>query len=71
MKLEDRVILDVMDDHILAPERFLENYVLISLLEVCQELGGQERGVHGVRLGFLMGDLEDRVILDKMDDLGR
>ena len=41
--LEDRVILDVMDDHILAPGRYPENFVLISLLEVCQE-GGVKKG---------------------------
>ena len=55
--LDDRVILDVMDDHNLAPGRYPENFVLISLLEVCQE-------------GFLTRDLEDRVILDLMDVLG-
>ena len=38
------VILDVMDDHILGPERHPENLVLIALLEVCQEWWGQERG---------------------------
>ena len=41
--LEDRVILDVMDDHILAPRRYPENIRLISLLEVCQE-GGIKKG---------------------------
>ena len=45
--LEDMVIRDVMDDHILAPERYPENFVLISILEVCQEWKGQERGLHG------------------------
>ena len=43
--LEDRVILDVMDDHILPPRRYTENFVLISLLEVCQEGVGSRRGV--------------------------
>ena len=38
------VILDVMDDHILAPEKYPDNFVLIYLLEVCQEWGGQEWG---------------------------
>ena len=37
---------------------------------MCQE-GGLRRGVLGGRLGFLIGDLEDRVILGNMDDLGR
>ena len=41
--LEDMVILDVMDDHILAPGRYPESFVLISLLEVCQE-GGVKKG---------------------------
>ena len=43
--LEDRVILDIMDDHILAPGRYPESFVLISLLEVCQEGGGVKKGV--------------------------
>ena len=43
--------------------------MLISVLEVCQE-GGSRRGVLGGRSGFLTGDLEDRIILDDMDDLG-
>ena len=42
--------------------------MLISLLEVCQE-GGSRRRVLGGRWGFLTGDMEDRVILDTMDDL--
>ena len=42
--MEDMVILDVMDDHILAPERYLENYVLISLLKLSQELGVKKVG---------------------------
>ena len=66
------VILDVMDDNIVAPERYPENFALISLLEVCQEWGGgPERGVHGGLKGFLTGHLEDRVILDDMEDRGR
>ena len=67
--LDDKVILDVMDDHILAPGRYPENFVLITLLEVCQEGGGSRRGVLGGHCGFLRGDLEDRGILDDMDDL--
>ena len=38
------VIVDVMDDLILAPERYPENFVLISLLEVCQEWGVKKGG---------------------------
>ena len=43
--------------------------MLISQLEVCQE-GGSRRGVLGGCWGFLTGDMENRVILDTMDDLG-
>ena len=32
-----------MDDHILPPGRYTENFVFISLLEVCQE-GGVKNG---------------------------
>ena len=32
-----------MDDHILALATYLENFILISLLEVCQE-GGVKKG---------------------------
>ena len=45
--LEDRVILDDMDDHILPPGRYPENFVLISLLEVCQEGGVKKGGLGG------------------------
>ena len=37
------VNLDVMDDNILAPERYPENFMLISQLKVCQE-GGIKKG---------------------------
>ena len=37
----------------------------------CVRKGGSRSGVLEGRWGFLMGDLEDRVILDTMDDLGR
>ena len=43
--------------------------MLISQFEVCQK-GGSRRGVLGGCLGFLTGDMEDRVIFDTMDDLG-
>ena len=45
-----------------------ENFVPISQLEGCQE-GGVKKGVLGGCWGFLTIDLEDRVILDTMDDL--
>ena len=51
--MEDMVIFDVMGDDILAPERYPENFVLISLLEVCQEVGG--RGQEGGYLEDILG----------------
>ena len=45
--------------------------MLISVLEVCQEGGGQEGGYLEDIGGFLTEDLEDGVILEVMDDLGR
>ena len=50
--------------------RYPENFVPISQLEGCQEGEGSIREVLGGHWGFLMQDLEDRVILDTMDDLG-
>ena len=44
--MEDRFILDVMDDLILPQGRYPESFVLISLLEVCQE-GGYLEDVEG------------------------
>ena len=37
--LENRVILDVMDDLVRPQVRYPESFMLISLLEVCQEWG--------------------------------
>ena len=37
--MEDRVVLDVMDDFVLPKGSYPESFVLISLLEVCQEWG--------------------------------
>ena len=37
--MEDRVIPDVMNDVFLPQGRYPENFVLISLWEVCQERG--------------------------------
>ena len=63
------VILDVMNDVFLPQGRYPENCVPISLLEVCQEGGVKKGGTWRKLGGFLMRDLEDRVILDTMDDL--
>ena len=41
--MEDRVILDVMNDVFLPQGRYPENFVLISQLEMCQE-GGVKNG---------------------------
>ena len=46
--MEDMVVPDVMNDVFLPQERYSENLVLISELEVCQE-GGSRRGVLGGR----------------------
>jgi hypothetical protein len=66
--LEDMVVLDVMNDVFLPQGRYPENFVLISLLEVW---GVKKGGTWRTLGGFLTGDMEDRVILDTMDDLGR
>ena len=42
--MEDRVILDVMNDSFLPQVRFPEIFVLISQLEVCQEEGVKKGG---------------------------
>ena len=42
--MEDMVILDVMNDVFYPRENTLQNFVMICLLEVCQEGGGQEGG---------------------------
>ena len=67
--MEDWVIPDIMNDVFLPQGRYPENFVLISLLEVCQEGGGSSRWVIGGRWGFLTGDMEDRVIPDIMNDV--
>ena len=46
--MKDMVIPDVMNDVFFPQGRYPENFVLMSLLEVCQEGGGcQERGLLG------------------------
>ena len=37
LRLEDRGILDLMDDLGTPQKRYTESFILISLLEVCQE----------------------------------
>ena len=43
--------------------------MLISLLELCQEGWGVKKGSTWRMLGFLIGDMEDRVIPDDMNDV--
>ena len=42
--MEDMVIPDIMNVVFLPQLRYPENFLMISLLEVCQEGGGQEGG---------------------------
>ena len=42
--MDDRVIPDVISDVLLPQERYPENFVLISQLEVCQEWGVKKGG---------------------------
>ena len=65
--MEDRVILDIMDDLGRPQERYPEIFMLIPLLEVCQE---------PVKKGGTLGTLRvpdwrlgGQVILDVIDDL--
>ena len=41
--MEDMAIPDVMDDLILSQGRYPESFMLIYLLEVCQEMGVKKR----------------------------
>ena len=50
--VEERVTPDIMNDVFSPQGRYPENFVFISLLEVCQE-GGVKKGVIGGRWGFL------------------
>ena len=43
-EMDDRVIPDVMNDVFLPQGRYLENFMLISQLEVCQEWGVKKGG---------------------------
>ena len=57
------VILDVMNYLILPKGRYPENFVMVILLEVCQE-GEVLFGVLGGRCWFLTGHFQDLVIPD-------
>ena len=59
--MEDLVIPDVMNDGFLPKGRYLENFVLISQLEVYQEWGVKKGGTWRT-LRVLTGDMEDMVI---------
>ena len=69
--MEDMVVPDVMNDVFLPHGRYPEIFVLISKLEVCKEEGVKKGLVLGGCCGFLMGDMDDRVIHDVLDVLGR
>ena len=66
--MEDIVIPDVMNDVYLPQGRYPENFVFISQLEEGQEGGGVKKGGLGGRWVFLIGDMDDRVISDVMND---
>ena len=66
--MDNRVIPEFMNDVLLPQERYPENFVLISQLEVCQD-GGLRRGVLRGHSGLLMEDMDDRVIPDVMNDV--
>ena len=55
--MKDMVVPDVMNDVFLPQGRYPENFVCISLCEVCQE--GE----------FMTGDMEDMVVPDVMNDV--
>ena len=62
------ITIQSMDDLDRLQGRYPENFVLISQLEVCQEEGVKK----GVLLGhwvFLIGDMDDRVTPDVMNDI--
>ena len=42
--MEDMVIVDIMDNLVGHQGRYHESFLLISLLEVCQELGVKKGG---------------------------
>ena len=44
--MDDRVIVDIMNDVLLPQGRYSEKFVLISQLEVCQE-GGYLEDIEG------------------------
>ena len=67
--MEDRLILDVMDDIFLPQGIYPETFVLISLLEVSQEWGVKKGGTWRTLSVPETGHMEDRGILDVMDDI--
>ena len=66
--MEDRVIPDVMKYVFLPQGRYPENFVLISLLEVCQEGGVKMGGTWRTLRVPDQRHMEDMVILDVMGD---
>ena len=71
--MEDRVIPDVMNHVFLPQGRYPENFnssQFKCLQKFCHWKCVRKGGTWRTLMGFLTGDLEDRVILDTMDDLG-
>ena len=71
--MEDRVIPDVMNHVFLPQGRYPENFnssQFKCLQKFCHWKCVKKGGTWRTLMGFLTGDLEDRVILDTMDDLG-
>ena len=66
--MEDMVIHEVINDAFYPKEYTLKFCVDILIRSLSK--GGSRRGALGGNRGLLMGHLEDRVILDNMDDLG-
>ena len=68
--LEDGVILDIMDRRNMRFLTCMPNFSSLAWIEVCQEPPVLEV-ILGRRWRFLIGDLEDGVIFDMLDHLGR
>ena len=70
-EMEDRVIPDTMNHVYLPQGRYPAKFCDDIFIGSVSGRGGLRRGLLGGRYGFLTGDMEDSVILDTMDDLGR
>ena len=67
--LEDLVIPEAIYDLILPQERYRESFVLISVLEMCQEFGGEGQEGGNLRMSRVPDwNLDDMVIPDVIGD---